>query len=64
MPTKGELIKEAVTKASQAMDADPKLKGTAAAAKFIALYHRLMACRRGRPASNSRGGHNKKLSAP
>jgi hypothetical protein len=64
MPTKGELIKEAVTKASQAMDADPKLKGTAAVAKFMALYHRLIARRRGRLASNLRRGHNKKLLAP
>ena len=43
MPTKGELIEEAVIKASQAMDADPKLTGTAAAAKFQAPYYRLMA---------------------
>ncbi|OCK89347.1 uncharacterized protein K441DRAFT_487004, partial [Cenococcum geophilum 1.58] len=34
------------------------------AAKFLAPYHRLMARRRGRPASNTRGGHNKKLAAP
>jgi hypothetical protein len=46
------------------MDKDPKLKGTKAAAKFGAPYNRLMARRRGRPASNTRGGHNKKLSAP
>jgi hypothetical protein len=64
MPTKGELIEEAVIKASQAMDADPKLTGTAATAKFQAPYHRLMARRRGRLVSNTRGGHNKKLAAP
>jgi hypothetical protein len=45
------------------MDADPTLKGTAAAAKFKALYDRLMARRQGRLASNSKRGHNKKLSA-
>jgi hypothetical protein len=27
-------------------------------------YHCLMAQRRGQPTSNTRGGHNKKLSAP
>ena len=32
--TKGELIEEAVIKASWAIDADSKLTGTAAAAKF------------------------------
>ena len=46
------------------MDADPKLTGTAAVAKFQAPYHQLMARRRGRPVSNTRGGHNKKLTAP
>ena len=61
MPTKGEFIEEAVIKASQAMDADPKLTGTAAVAKFQVPYHQLMARRRGRPVSNTRGGHNKKL---
>jgi hypothetical protein len=30
----------------------------------MVLYYRLMAQQRGRPISNTRGGHNKKLSAP
>jgi hypothetical protein len=64
MPTKVELIEEKVIQASKAMDKDPTLKGTKAAAKFRAPYDRLMARRRGRPASNTRGGHNKKLSGP
>jgi hypothetical protein len=64
MPPKAEAIEERIAKASEAMDRDPRLKGTKAAAHFGAPYDRLMARRRGRPASNSRGGHNKKLSVP
>ena len=54
----------AVQKASKAMDEDPTLTGVAAATHFRANYQQLMARRRGRPPSNSRGGHNKKLSTP
>jgi len=64
MPPKAEAIKERIAKASEAMDRDPKLKGAKAVAYFGAPYDRLMARRRGRPVSNSRGGHNKKLSVP
>lgn len=64
MPPKTYEIEERISKASQAMDEDPTLKGTKAAQRFGALYDRLMACRRGRPPSHSRGGQNKKLSAP
>jgi hypothetical protein len=46
------------------MDRDPRYRGTQAVLDFIVLYHRLMARRRGRPISNTRGRHNKKLSAP
>jgi hypothetical protein len=46
------------------MDKDLKLGGTKVVAKFNALYDRLMARRRGRPASYTRGGYNKKLLAP
>ena len=51
-------------KAMAAMDANPRLKGTTAAQQFGASYDRLMAYQRGRPASNTRGGHNKKLDVP
>ena len=64
MPPKPSKIEEAIAKASKAMDRDPKLKGTKAAVQYGAPYHQLMARRQGRPASNTRGGHNKKLSAP
>jgi hypothetical protein len=64
MPRKLEDIKDRISKASKIMDKDPSLKGTKAAAKFGALYNRLMARRRGRPISNTRRGHNKKLSIP
>ena len=46
------------------MDEDPTLSGKAAACKYHASYYQLLARRRGRPPSNSRGGHNKKLSLP
>ena len=61
MPPKAEAMEERITKASEAMDRDPRLKGTKAAAYFGAPYDRLMARQRGRPASNSRGRYNKKL---
>ena len=63
MPPKAEAIEERIAKASEAMDRDPKLKGAKAAAHFGAPYDRLIARRRGRPISNSRGRHNKKLLA-
>jgi hypothetical protein len=62
MPPKAEAIKERITKASKAIDRDPRLKRTKAAAHFGAPYNQLMARRRGHPASNSRGEYNKKLS--
>ena len=61
MPPKADPIEDAIQKASAAMDADPALKGVAAAKEFGAIYSRLMARRRGRPASSSQGGHNWKL---
>jgi hypothetical protein len=64
MPAKSYAIEERVIKAFEAMDNDLTLKGIAIAAKFRAPYDRLMAWRRGRPLSHSRGGQNKKLSAP
>jgi hypothetical protein len=64
MPPKADPIEIAIQKASDAMDADPTLKGTDAAKQFGAIYHRLMARRRGRPPSSTRGGHNQKLNKP
>ncbi|OCK99339.1 uncharacterized protein K441DRAFT_673656 [Cenococcum geophilum 1.58] len=64
MPPKIDYAEAAVQKAMAAMDANPRLKGTTAAQQFGAPYDRLMARRRGRPASNTRGGHNKKLDVP
>jgi hypothetical protein len=61
MPPKSEAIKERIARASEAMDQDPRLRETKAAVQFIVPYNRLMARRRGYPASNSRGGYNKKL---
>jgi hypothetical protein len=43
-PNRAALIEEKVIQASQAMDEDPTLKGTKAAAQFGAPYDRLMAC--------------------
>jgi hypothetical protein len=63
MPPKNDLIKARIIKASKAMDNDLTLKGTKAVAKFKALYDRLIARRRGRPASHTRGRYNKKLLA-
>jgi hypothetical protein len=62
MPPKSEAIKERIARASEAMDQDPRLRGTKAIVQFVVPYNRLMARRRGRPTSNSRGGYNKKLS--
>jgi len=64
MPLTHDEIETAIAEASAAMDLDPSLKGTVAAREFGANYTRLMARRRGRPASNTRGGHNKKLTTP
>jgi hypothetical protein len=52
MPPKNDSIKARITKAFKAIDNDPTLKGTKAIAKFKALYNRLIAQRRGRPASH------------
>jgi hypothetical protein len=43
MPPKADPIEIAIQKASDAMDADPTLKGTDAAKQFGAIYHQLMA---------------------
>ena len=64
MATPTILIENAVEKASQAMDKDPKLTGVAAAHQYSAIYSRLMVRRWGRPPSSTRGGHNKKLPVP
>jgi hypothetical protein len=64
MPQTNEEIEATIAEASEAMDRDPYLKGAAAARTYNANYTRLMARRRGRPASNTRGGHNKKLTEP
>ena len=61
MPPKIDYAEAVVQKAMAAMDANPRLKGTTAAQQFGAPYDRLMARRR---ASNTRGGHNKKLDVP
>jgi hypothetical protein len=64
MPPKSLDVEVAISKASEAMDKDPKLKGTKAALRYGAPYDRLIRRRQGRRASNTRGGHNKKLSVP
>jgi hypothetical protein len=64
MPLTHDEIETAIAEASAAMDHDPSLKGTDAACEFGANYTRLMVCRRGRPVSNTCGGHNKKLTTP
>ena len=64
MPPKSRDIEERMAKASIAINEDSRLKGIKAASQFGAPYNRLMACRRGRPASYTRGGTNKKLSEP
>jgi hypothetical protein len=64
MPPKADSIEIAMQNASAAMDADPTLKGTDVAKQYNAIYQRLMAQRRGRSSSSSRGGHNQKLEDP
>ena len=64
MPSEPHEIEERIAKASHAIDNDPYLRGTKAAKQFGAPYERLMARRHGRLPSHSRGGQNKKLSAP
>ena len=64
MPPKSEAIEERIARASEAMDQDPRLRGTKAIVQFVVPYNRLIARQRGRPASNSRGRHNKKLLVP
>ena len=64
MPPKANLIEDAIQKASAAIDADPALKGVAAAKEFGAIYSRLIAQRQGCSASSSQGGHNEKLQEP
>ena len=63
MPPKADSIEIAIQKASDAMGADPELKGTDAAKQFGAIYHWLIAQRRGRSPS-TRGGYNRKLNEP
>ena len=64
MLPKADSIEIAIQNALAAMDADPTLKGTDAAKQYNAIYQRLMAWRRGRPSSSTRGGHNQKLQEP
>ncbi len=61
---KANSIEIAIQNASAAIDADPTLQGTDAAKQYNAIYQRLMARRRGRPSSSTRGGHNQKLQDP
>jgi len=61
MASKDAQIEAKIAEASAAMDANPRLRGVKAATQFGVSYDRLMARRRGRPNSSSRGGHNKKL---
>jgi hypothetical protein len=64
MPPASREIETRIANAYEAMDNDPKLKGMATATRFGAPYDRLMARRRGRPPSYTRGRHNKKLLVP
>jgi hypothetical protein len=64
MPPQADSIEITIQMASAAMDAGPTLKGANAAKQYNAIYSRLMAQRRGRPASSTRGGHNEKLQDP
>jgi hypothetical protein len=61
MPPASHEIEARIAKACEAIDNNPKLKGIAATAQFGALYYRLIARRRGRPPSYTRGGYNKRL---
>jgi len=58
MPPQADSIEIAIQMASAAMDADPTLKGTDAAKQYNTIYSRLIAWRRGRSPSSTRGGHN------
>jgi hypothetical protein len=62
MPPKTTELEANIAAASTAMDANPRLKAAAAARQFKVPYRRLLRRRQGMPPSNSRGGHNKKLS--
>jgi hypothetical protein len=59
MPPNTTKIEANIAAASAAMDANPRLKATR---QFKVPYRRLLRRRQGMPPSNSRGGHNKKLS--
>lgn len=62
MPLNNTEIEANIAAASAAMDANPRLPATKAARQFNAPYQRLLARRKGRPHSGTRGGTNKKLS--
>lgn len=62
MPANTTQIEARIAAASEAMDANPRLKASVAARQFNAPYQSLLRRRRGVPPSNTRGGHNKKLS--
>jgi hypothetical protein len=64
MPLQADSTEIAIQMTSAVMDADPILKGTDAAKQHNAIYSRLMAWRRVRPLSSTRGGHNQKLQDP
>jgi hypothetical protein len=61
MPPASHKIEARIAKAYKAIDNNPKLKGIATTIQFGALYYRLIARRRGRPPSYTRGRYNKKL---
>lgn len=62
MPARNIEKEARIAAASTGMDANPLLKASLAARQLGAPYHTLLRRREGRPASNSQGGHNKKLS--
>jgi hypothetical protein len=62
MPANTTEIETKILAASVAMDALPRLKASVAACQFDAPYHLLLRRRQGVLPSNTRGGHNKKLS--
>jgi hypothetical protein len=61
MLPRADSIKIDIQNASAVMDADPTLKRTDAAKQHNAIYQWLIARRRGRPLSSTKGGYNKKL---
>jgi hypothetical protein len=66
MPPKSPKITESearIQEASNAMDANPRLKASVAARRFGVAYRTLLRRREGVPPSNTRGGHNKKLNS-